>query len=98
MTKYNDEKDKKNDEKDKQHNLRCMKFKDKRNLFRLEKESEAKIVRNIRNLLEHEEEDYYKPVRVINFWRTVIINMKVMVIGIRHYQLKNILIKLDHYF
>ena len=78
-----------------------MKFKDIRNLFRLRKESEAikdKIVRDIRNLLEHEEEDYYKPVRVINFWRTVIINMKVMVIGIRHYQLKNILIKLDHYF
>ena len=78
-----------------------MKFKDIRNLFRLKKESEAikdKIVRDIRNLLEHEEEDYYKPVRVINFWRTVIINMKVMVIGIRHYQLKNILIKLDHYF
>ena len=47
-----------------------MKFKDIRNLFRLKKESEAikdKIVRDIRNLLEHEEEDYYKPVRVINF-------------------------------
>ena len=78
-----------------------MKFKDIRNLSRLKKESEAikdKIVRDIRNLLEHEEEDYYKPVRVINFWRTVIINMKVMVIDIKHYQLKNILIKLDHYF
>ena len=77
-----------------------MKFKDIRNLFRLKKEREAikdKIVRDIRNLLEHEEEDYYKPVRVINFWRTVIINMKVMVIEIKHYQLKNILIKLDHY-
>ena len=77
-----------------------MKFKDIRNLFRLKKEREAikdKIVRDIRNLLEHEEEDYYKPVRVINFWRTVIINMKVMVIKIKHYQLKNILIKLDHY-
>ena len=73
-----------------------MKFKDIRNLFRLKKEREAikdKIVRDIRNLLEHEEEDYYKPVRVINFWRTVIINMKVMVIEIKHYQLKNILIK-----
>ena len=77
-----------------------MKFKDIRNLFRLKKESEAikdKIVRDIRNLLEHEEEDYYKPVRVINFWKTVIINMKVMVIEIKHYQLKNILIKLGHY-
>ena len=77
-----------------------MKFKDIRNLFRLKKESEAikdKIVRDIRNLLEHEEEDYYKPVRVINFWKTVIINMKVMVIEIKHYQLKNILIKPGHY-
>ena len=77
-----------------------MKFKDIRNLSRLKKESEAikdKIVRDIRNLLEHEEEDYYKPVRVINFWKTVIINMKVMVIEIKHYQLKNILIKLGHY-
>ena len=77
-----------------------MKFKDIRNLFRLKKESEAikdKIVRDIRNLLEHEEEDYYKPVRVINFWKTVIINVKVMVIEIKHYQLKNILIKLGHY-
>ena len=77
-----------------------MKFKDIRNLFRLKKESETikdKIVRDIRNLLEHEEEDYYKPVRVINFWKTVIINMKVMVIEIKHYQLKNILIKLGHY-
>ena len=77
-----------------------MKFKDIRNLFRLKKEREAikdKIVREIRNLLEHEEEDYYKPMRVINFWRTVIINMKVMVIKIKHYQLKNNLIKLDHY-
>ena len=77
-----------------------MKFKDIRNLFRLKKESEAikdKIVRDIRNLLEHEEEDYYKPVRVINFWKTVIINMKVMVIEIKLDQLKNILIKLGHY-
>ena len=77
-----------------------MKFKDIRNLFRLKKESEAikdKIVRDIRNLLEHEEEDYYKPVRVINFWKAVIINMKVMVIEIKLYQLKNILIKLGHY-
>ena len=47
--------------------------KDIRNLFRQEKESKAikdRILRNIKNLFEHEkeEENYYKPVRVSNFW------------------------------
>ena len=32
-----------------------------RNLFRLKKENEA--IKDTRNLFEHEEEDYYKPVR-----------------------------------
>ena len=42
-----------------------------RNLFRLKKENELikeRIVKGIRNLLEHEKEDYYKAVRVSNFW------------------------------
>ena len=43
-----------------------------RNLFRNEKDSNAikdKILRGIQNLFEHEEkENYYKPVRVSNFW------------------------------
>ena len=26
------------------------------------------ILRDIRNLFEHEEENYYKPVRISNFW------------------------------
>ena len=42
-----------------------------RNLFRLEKETKAikdRILRYIKNLFEHEEEEnYYKPVRVKNF-------------------------------
>ena len=42
-----------------------------RNLFRLEKETRAikdRILRYIKNLFEHEEEEnYYKPVRVKNF-------------------------------
>ena len=29
---------------------------------------QLRIIRDIRNLFEHEEEDYYKPVRVGNFW------------------------------
>ena len=45
------------------------------------------------NYYMHEEEVYQKLVRVSNFW---ICNMKVMVIEIKNYQLKNILIKLEH--
>ena len=47
-------------------------IKDTRNLFRLKKENKAikdRIIRDIKNRLEHdEEEDCYKPVRVGNFW------------------------------
>ena len=47
-------------------------IKDIRNLFRLEKETKAikyRILTDIKNLFEHEEEEnYYKPVRVSNFW------------------------------
>ena len=47
-------------------------IKDKRNLFRLEKEAKTikyRILRDIKNLFEHEEEEenYYKPVRVSSF-------------------------------
>ena len=42
------------------------------NLFRPEKETKTikdQILRDIKNLFEHEEkENYYKPVRVSNFW------------------------------
>ena len=48
-------------------------IKDIRNLFRREKETKEikdRILRDIMNLFEHEkeEENYYKPVRVNNFW------------------------------
>ena len=46
-------------------------IKDVRNLFRLKKENEAikdRTIRDVRNLFGHEkEENYYKPVRVVNF-------------------------------
>ena len=76
-------------------------IKDIRNLFRQEKETKAikdRILRDIKNLFEHEkeEENYYKQVRVSKFGVTIILNMRVMMIEIKHYQLKNILIKLDH--
>ena len=40
-------------------------------MFRREKETKAikdRILRDIKNFFEHEEENYYKPVRVNNFW------------------------------
>ena len=48
-------------------------IKDIRALFRLEEETKTikdKILRCIKNIFEHkkEEENYYKPVRVNNFW------------------------------
>ena len=64
-----------------------------KNIFKLTKENEAnknRIIKDIRNLFEHEEEGYYKPVAVI-----IILNMKVMVREIKQYQLHLILIKLD---
>ena len=76
-------------------------IKDTRNLFRLEKETKAikdRMLRDIKNLFEHEEEEknYHKLVRVSYFGVTIILNTKVVVIEIKHYQLKNILIKLHH--
>ena len=71
----------------------------RKNLFRLEKENNAikdNILRDIKNFFQHEgEENYYKTGRVI-FRVTVIMNMKVTTIETKHYQLKNIFIKLDH--
>ena len=47
-------------------------IKDIRNLFRQGKETNAikdRILKYIKNLFEHEEEEnYYEPVRVSNFW------------------------------
>ena len=56
------------------------------------------MLRDIKNLFEHEKENYYHPVTVNNFWSniTIMLNMKVRAIEIKHYQLKNILIKLNH--
>ena len=64
-----------------------------KNIFRIEKD---KILGDIKNLSEHkEEENYYKSVRISNFW-TITLNTKVTLIEIKHYQLKNFLIKLVH--
>ena len=39
------------------------------NLFRLKKENESIKDRDIRNLFEYEEKDYYPPLILYNFWR-----------------------------
>ena len=71
-------------------------IKDMRNLFGLEKEIKTikdRILRHIKNTFEHEEEYYDKTVisKV-----TIILNTNVTTIEIKHYQLRNILIKLVH--
>ena len=46
-------------------------LRDIRDVFRLEKQNKPikdTILRDTRNNFENEEEDYYKPVRVSNFW------------------------------
>ena len=68
---------------------------DIRHFFRREKEAKEikdRVLRDMNNLFKHEEE----PVRVNNFWSNNYINMKVTAIQIKHYQLKNILIKFGH--
>ena len=50
-------------------------IKDIRNLFRLKRDIKGindMVLRNIKNLFEYEKEEeiYYKPVRVNNFWST----------------------------
>ena len=71
-----------------------------RHFFRLKKENKAikdRIIRDIRSLFQHEEEkNYYKPLRAINFWSNNYIEYKSNGNRKLHYQLKNILIKLDH--
>ena len=55
-----------------------------------------RIIKDTRHLFENEKEDYYKPVRVGKFWSNIMVNMKVTVIEKKHYQVENILIKLNH--
>ena len=74
--------------------------KDIRNLFRQENETKAikdRLLTDIKNVFEHEkEENYHKPVRVINFWSKNDIEYESKGDKNKQYQLKNILTKLDH--
>ena len=64
----------------------------------MKKENEAikEITRDIRNLSEHEEKDYHKPVSVATFWNNNYIKYESNSDRKKHYQLKNILIKLHN--
>ena len=55
-------------------------------------------IRAIKKLfeLENEEEDYYKPVRVSNFYNNNYIEYESKMIKIKQYQSKNTLMKLNH--
>ena len=55
-----------------------------------------RIIRDNRKFFEHEKEDFYKSVRVGNFWTNNYIEYESNGDRKKHYQLKNILIKLDH--
>ena len=68
------------------------KIKSLRNIFRLEKEIkgiEDRIIIHIKDLFE----EYCK---AVIFGVTIKLNIKVKTIDIKHYQLKNILIKIDN--
>ena len=88
------------DKKKKIEKIKDRILRDIRQVFRLGKENKAIkdiILTNIRNLLENEQEEkFYKPVCVRNFWSNNNIEYEVIVIEIKHYQLKNILMKLDY--
>ena len=64
--------------------LNYIEIKDIRNPFRSEKETKAikdRTLRHIKNLFEHgeEEENYYKPVRVSNFWSNNYIQLAIAI-------------------
>ena len=75
---------------------------DIKRIFRQKKETKAikdRILRNVKNPFEHEEEEeenYYKSVKVSNFWGKNYIEYDSNSDRNKHYQFKNILIKLVH--
>ena len=74
-------------------------IKDMRNVFRLKEEIQAikdRIIRYIRNLFQQEKEDYYKPVRVGNFWSRKYIEYQSNEDRSKTPSIKVYLKKLDH--
>ena len=85
-------------------------IKDIRDFFRLKEELNYTPIKDIRNLFRQEKETktvkdrrvssqvISSQQKLVSFGVTIILNIKIMVIEIKHYQLKNILIKLDHIY
>ena len=71
-------------------------IKDIRNLFKLRKELNYTAIKNVRNLFRQEKEIKAIKDKSVIFGVTIILNTKVTVIEVKHYQFRNILIKLDH--
>ena len=68
-------------------------------VFRLEKETKAikdRIIRDAKNLFEHEEENYYKPISVSNFWSNNYIAYKSSTDRNKTLSVEEYLNKLDH--
>ena len=73
-------------------------IKDIKNLFRLKRKNnviEDTTIRDKRTLFESVEEDYHEPVRIGNAFSNSCIEYEGKVIKIKHYQLTNILVRLD---
>ena len=71
-----------------------------RNPFKLKKENEAikdRIVREIKTLFEQEEKDYYKPIRVDNFWSNNYIEYESSGDENKNLSVKEYLDKIKHY-
>ena len=71
-----------------------------RNPFKLKKENEAikdRIVREIKTLFEQEEKDYYKPIRVDNFWSNNCIEYESSGDENKNLSVKEYLDKIKHY-
>ena len=57
------------------------------------KTTKHKVIRHIKNLFEHEK-DYCKPARLCCLWDNKTLNMKLMLVEIKDYQLKNTILDL----
>ena len=76
-------------------------IKDIENLFRIKKENKGSkdvVLRSIKNLFEYKKKKkiIINQQKLIIVGTIIILNIKVMVIKIKYYRLKNILINLDH--
>ena len=70
------------------------------NLFKLEKENESteeKLTADIKKLFEHKEEEYYKLVKIDNFWNNNCIKYKSYCNRIKNLSIKEYLDRIETY-